>query len=311
MSRSTRSARRSILSACARADGCRWSMPPVFPARCGGWCSPARLSMSPRRQNSRRWWPQFRSQAFEQMVQQGDGLVSGEHMLRFWNPPFSQHDVEAVLQRNLGDGSDEARMLLDRFERWDRATLDLPGTYYLEVTDRVFRQNLIAERPLCRARPQDRSRRGARAGLPAGREQTTSWSRAIRRSPPHGCWARRRRGWNGPASRAVTSAFSWGATPWAIPGAGSPGGFRPTSAMPPARGSAREMQMKMPRTARAIRGETLCGRWLYFAATTMISTLYCGAASLASTVARAGVLPADTQPSHTAFMSGNVFMSVM
>jgi poly(3-hydroxyalkanoate) synthetase len=83
--------------------------------------------------------------AFEQMVQQGDGIVSGEHMLRFWNIPFSQQDVEAVLQRNLGDGSDGAQMLLDRFERWDRATLDLPGTYYLEVTDRVFRQNLIAE----------------------------------------------------------------------------------------------------------------------------------------------------------------------
>jgi poly(3-hydroxyalkanoate) synthetase len=83
--------------------------------------------------------------AFEQMVQQGGGLVSGEHMLKFWNLPFSQHDVEAVLQRNLGDGSDEAARLLDRFERWDRATLDLPGTYYLEVTDRVFRQNLIAE----------------------------------------------------------------------------------------------------------------------------------------------------------------------
>ena len=82
--------------------------------------------------------------AFEQMVQQGDGLVSGEHMLRFWNMPFSQRDVETVLQRNLGDGSDEAQMLLDRFERWDRATLDLPGTYYLEVTDQVFRQNLIA-----------------------------------------------------------------------------------------------------------------------------------------------------------------------
>jgi len=83
--------------------------------------------------------------AFEQMVQQGDGLVSGEHMLKLWNIPFSQRDVETTLQRNLGDGSDEAQMLLDRFERWDRATLDLPGTYYLEVTDRVFRQNLIAE----------------------------------------------------------------------------------------------------------------------------------------------------------------------
>ena len=48
-------------------------------------------------------------QAFEQMVRQGDGLVSGEHMLKLWNPPFNQQDVEAVLQRNLGDGSDEAK----------------------------------------------------------------------------------------------------------------------------------------------------------------------------------------------------------
>jgi len=47
----------------------------------------------------------------------------------------------------------------------------------------------------------------------------------------------------------------------------------------------------------------------YRAAITMISTPYCGAASPASTVARAGVLPADTQPSHTAFISGKVFMS--
>ncbi|KRR07746.1 poly(3-hydroxyalkanoate) synthetase [Bradyrhizobium jicamae] len=82
--------------------------------------------------------------AFEQMVRQGDGVVSGEHMLRFWNIPFSQHDVETALQRDLGDGSDEAQMLLDRFERWDRAALDLPGTYYLEVTERVFRKNQIA-----------------------------------------------------------------------------------------------------------------------------------------------------------------------
>ena len=83
--------------------------------------------------------------AFEQMVRQGDGLVSGEHMLKLWNIPFTRQDVEAVLQRNLGDGSEEARTLLDRFARWDRATLDLPGTYYLEVTDQVFRQNLIAK----------------------------------------------------------------------------------------------------------------------------------------------------------------------
>lgn len=83
--------------------------------------------------------------AYEQMVRQGDGLVSGEHMLKLWNLPFSRQDVEAVLQRDLGDGSDEAQMLLDRFARWDHATLDLPGAYYLEVTERIFRQNQIAK----------------------------------------------------------------------------------------------------------------------------------------------------------------------
>ena len=120
--------------------------------------------------------------------------------------------MEAVLQRNLGDGSDEARVLLDRFERWDRATLDLPGTYYLEVTEQVFRQNLIAGgRFVALGRRIDLAEVRVPVFLLAG--ETTSLSRAIRRSPPHGCWARRRRGWNGPASRAVTSAFSWGATP--------------------------------------------------------------------------------------------------
>src|SRR6516225_4115396 len=55
--------------------------------------------------------------------------------------------------------------------------------------------------------------------------------------------------------------------------------------------------------------ERLC-RSRYRAAVTMISTLYLAAASLTSTVARAGVLPGETQASHTPFISGKVFMSV-
>jgi hypothetical protein len=41
----------------------------------------------------------------------------------------------------------------------------------------------------------------------------------------------------------------------------------------------------------------------------MISTLYSGAASLHSPVARAGGFAASTQASQTAFISGNVVMS--
>src|SRR3954470_16436162 len=46
------------------------------------------------------------------------------------------------------------------------------------------------------------------------------------------------------------------------------------------------------------------------AACTMISTLSAGLASLASTVARAGELPGDTQESHTSFIWPQVPMSV-
>jgi len=83
--------------------------------------------------------------AFAQMLRQGNGIVSGEYMLQTWNMPFSRSDIEAVLQRQLDDGSEVARMLLDRFQRWDRAPLDLPGAFYLEVTDRIFCQNQIAQ----------------------------------------------------------------------------------------------------------------------------------------------------------------------
>lgn len=83
-------------------------------------------------------------QSFEAMVRQGEGIVSGEHMLQVWSLPFNLLDVEAALQRRLDGKSEDARALLDRFTRWNDETLDLPGTYYLEVTDWIFRQNRIA-----------------------------------------------------------------------------------------------------------------------------------------------------------------------
>jgi len=66
-------------------------------------------------------------------------------MHRLWSSPISLRDAEAALQRNLTDETAESRTLLDRFERWDGQTLDLPGTYYLEVTDWIFRENRIAQ----------------------------------------------------------------------------------------------------------------------------------------------------------------------
>jgi poly(3-hydroxyalkanoate) synthetase len=84
-------------------------------------------------------------QALDELIRRAGGIVSGEHMHRLWNGSLKLQDVEAALQRNLTDETEESRTLLDRFERWDGKTLDLPGTYYLEVTDWIFRENRIAQ----------------------------------------------------------------------------------------------------------------------------------------------------------------------
>ncbi|WP_430650041.1 alpha/beta fold hydrolase [Bradyrhizobium ivorense] len=80
---------------------------------------------------------------FEVLARQGDGIISGANMLQLWSMPLTLKDAEAALQRDL-TGSETGRALRDRFERWNRETLDLPGTYYLQVTDWIFRQNRIA-----------------------------------------------------------------------------------------------------------------------------------------------------------------------
>ena len=78
--------------------------------------------------------------AFEGLVNSGGGLVRGDHMLRFWSLP---PDAEVVLQRSLPPES--AGELIDRFERWYDQTLDLPGTYYLQIVNWIFRENRLAK----------------------------------------------------------------------------------------------------------------------------------------------------------------------
>jgi poly(3-hydroxyalkanoate) synthetase len=79
--------------------------------------------------------------AFEGIVESGGGIVKGAHILRFWSRAA---ETETVLQRKLsGSGSD--RELRARFVRWHDETVDLPGTYYLQVVNWIFRENRIAK----------------------------------------------------------------------------------------------------------------------------------------------------------------------
>jgi len=80
--------------------------------------------------------------AFAGLVNATTGLVSGLQLRSVWSAALNAPD-EAVRQ-SFADANDGGH-LLARFQRWNDATLDLPGVYYVEVADRVFRENRIAK----------------------------------------------------------------------------------------------------------------------------------------------------------------------
>ena len=79
---------------------------------------------------------------YEQLVARGGGNVSGEEMLRVWSKAPGPDDIAAALQKDLSD--EEGAALLARFDRWNSEPLNLPGTYYLQIVNWIFRENRIA-----------------------------------------------------------------------------------------------------------------------------------------------------------------------
>ena len=83
--------------------------------------------------------------AFEEIVHLGDGRVLGQKMLELWAPALDTEDAQRILQLPEHLGVAKRRQILRRFERWCATTVDLPGTYYLQVVRWLFKENRIAE----------------------------------------------------------------------------------------------------------------------------------------------------------------------
>ncbi|HEY0853005.1 MAG TPA: alpha/beta fold hydrolase [Bradyrhizobium sp.] len=79
--------------------------------------------------------------AFEALVESGGGIVRGAHILRFWS---RASDSGLVLQRDLSPEVAADLELHERYVRWHDETVDLPGTYYLQVVHWIYRENRIA-----------------------------------------------------------------------------------------------------------------------------------------------------------------------
>ncbi|MBV8243178.1 MAG: alpha/beta fold hydrolase [Hyphomicrobiales bacterium] len=82
---------------------------------------------------------------FRELVALGGGRILGQHALQFWAPSFPDpEEVRALLQSPHAAGSTAFRRLESRFRDWYASTLDLPGTYYLQVVEHLFKHNHLS-----------------------------------------------------------------------------------------------------------------------------------------------------------------------
>ncbi|HTO79835.1 MAG TPA: alpha/beta fold hydrolase, partial [Methylocystis sp.] len=80
----------------------------------------------------------------EQLLRLGDGLVLGRHLSRLWPGRTDEASrLIEVLQLSAAPATQAERELAEKFERWDGRLLDLPGAYYKEVADWLYRENRL------------------------------------------------------------------------------------------------------------------------------------------------------------------------
>jgi poly(3-hydroxybutyrate) depolymerase len=82
---------------------------------------------------------------FRELVSLGDGRVLGYKALKFWGPEtVDSKDIHEMLQTNEPIGSPAFAKLEAIFRDWYAWTVDLPGTYYLEVIEKLYKKSQIA-----------------------------------------------------------------------------------------------------------------------------------------------------------------------
>jgi poly-beta-hydroxyalkanoate depolymerase len=81
---------------------------------------------------------------FEELIELGGGRFLGQRALGLWGPDhLDSSTVRDTLQLPIeapGTSDIEAR-----FNRWYACTVDLPGTYYLQVVEWLFKENRLAK----------------------------------------------------------------------------------------------------------------------------------------------------------------------
>jgi poly(3-hydroxyalkanoate) synthetase len=82
---------------------------------------------------------------FQELVKIGDGRVLGRSMLQFWGSEFIDADeAHQLLETPEPVGSPAFATLEALFQIWYAWTVDLPGRFYLEIVEKLYKHNDLA-----------------------------------------------------------------------------------------------------------------------------------------------------------------------
>jgi len=82
---------------------------------------------------------------FQSLVDLGNGRVIGRNVAKFWGTDTVDADaIRRSLQTPEPAGSPEFARLESIFKTWNSWTIDVPGNYYLEVIEKLYKRNELA-----------------------------------------------------------------------------------------------------------------------------------------------------------------------
>jgi poly(3-hydroxybutyrate) depolymerase len=81
---------------------------------------------------------------YQSLVNLGNGRVIGRNIATFWGNDTDASAIRESLQTLQPIGSPEFTRVEAIFKNWNSWTIDVPGTYYLEVIEKLYKRNEIA-----------------------------------------------------------------------------------------------------------------------------------------------------------------------
>ncbi len=82
---------------------------------------------------------------FHELVRLGDGLLPGRRVLKFWGPEeVSTDEIRALLQTEATIAPAAFAALEASFRAWYTWTVDLPGRFFLDSVEQLYKRNALA-----------------------------------------------------------------------------------------------------------------------------------------------------------------------